>query len=75
MFVVCEVILVCSVVCWLVSVVLLVELVLLFVRLAGLSDCVGGVSCLLVGFCFGMFLSLRGDRGVNTVNLFCVVLV
>ncbi len=53
-FVVCEVILVCFVLCWLVSVVLLVELCSLFVRLGVLSDCGEGVSCLLVGLCFGV---------------------
>ena len=39
-----------------------------------LSDCGEGVSCLLVGLCFAVFLSLGGDCGVSTVNLFCVAL-
>ncbi len=46
--------------------------VLLFVRLGVLSDCGEGVSCLLVGLCFGVFLSMGGDCRVSTVNLFCV---
>ncbi len=45
---------------------------LFFVRLGVLSDCGEGVSCLLVGLCFGVFLSLGSDCGVSTVNLFCV---
>ncbi len=49
--------------------------VLLFVCLGVLSDCGDGASCLLaclVGLCFGVFLSMGGDCGVTTVNLFCV---
>ncbi len=45
---------------------------LLFVRLGVLSDCGDGVSGLLVGLCFSVFLSMGGDCGVSTVNLFCV---
>ncbi len=46
--------------------------VLLFVRLGVLSDCGEGVSSLLVGLCFGVFLSLGGDCSLSIVNLFCV---
>ncbi len=67
-----EVILVCSVLFWLVSVVLLVEFCCYLCLWVLLSDRGEGVSCILVGFCFGVFVSLLGDRGVSNVNMFCV---
>ncbi len=54
-FVVSEVVLMCSVLCWLVTVCVAGGVVLLFVRLGVLSDCGEDVSCLLIGLCLVCF--------------------